>query len=128
MLNNTAYAADALKNGNFAATAFTESDWFKLTITGLDSLGQETGAVDFLLADGTDIVENWQTVDLTSLGTPTQITFTLGSSDTGAYGINTPTYAAIDNIELTQSVPEPSTAILMLLGLLVLPSISRRKK
>jgi hypothetical protein len=69
-----------------------------LTITGKDEAGAETDSVDFMLADGTEIVDSWTWVDLSSLGEVKSIVFSLSSSDTGPFGMNTPSYFAIDGI------------------------------
>ena len=85
-------------NGDQFAKKFEAGDWFKLTITGKDSNGVVTDTVDFLLADGTDIVDAWTWVDLSGLGEVKSILFSLSSSDTGAFGMNTPSYFALDSI------------------------------
>ncbi|MEM9177023.1 MAG: DUF4465 domain-containing protein, partial [Myxococcota bacterium] len=89
-----------------------------------------TGTVEFLLADytapGTEddyIVTDWTFVDLSSLGVVSRLAFSFESSDVGAFGINTPTYFAIDNL---QTVPEPGTALLLLGGLAGLAAHRRR--
>jgi hypothetical protein len=98
------------------------ADWFILTITGKDAVGNATGTVDFYLADyrfdedaNDYAVRDWTTVTLASLGKVSSLEFDLSSSDTGDYGINTPTYFAMDNLTIT---PEPSTITLAIIGLL----------
>ena len=102
MVNNTTFAALAIKEGEYPASAFTNGDWFKLIITGFDARGNEAGKVEFYLADfrggRTTIVQEWTRVNLSPLGKVNRLEFTFASSDTGEWGINTPTYAAIDNI------------------------------
>jgi len=122
---NTTYAALAMLNSEFSAKKFggatgSDPDWFLLTITGKDAAGAVTDRVDFYLADyrfadnGLDyIVDTWQFVDLTKLGTVKSIEFSFGSSDVGDYGINTPKYFAMDNLIV---VPEPATLALLALG------------
>lgn len=80
-------------------------DWFKVTITGMDANSQVTGTIDFYLADfrfvdSTQdyIVDTWETVDLSSLGTIQFLNFELTSSDVGGFGMNTPAYFALDNL------------------------------
>ena len=102
----------------FGGAAGDEEDWFKLTVTGKDVGGQVTGEVEFLLADfrfadneQDYIVKTWEYVDLTPLGAVETLEFTLDSSDTGAFGMNTPGYFCLDTI-----VPEPATVLLLGLG------------
>ncbi|MBN1842209.1 MAG: DUF4465 domain-containing protein, partial [Deltaproteobacteria bacterium] len=76
---------------------------FKLTIRGRDGGGDETGTVDFLLANGTDIVNTWTWVDLSSLGPVKSLEFELTSSDVGDWGMNTPAYFCMDSLNGTPS-------------------------
>jgi hypothetical protein len=115
---NTTYTYYVLRDGNQFARQFTAGDWFKLTITGLDGSGGVCGVKEFDLADyqapNQYIVNDWTWVDLTSLGSAVRsLKFELSSSDTGAYGMNTPGYFAMDNMVL---VPEPSAFVLALVA------------
>ncbi len=123
-VNNTAYTALDMISGSGFSKAFSTNDWFKLTIEGKNGSGVSQGSVDFLLADfagysaGDDkndyIVNDWALVDLSSLGADvSSLTFSLSSSDTGAWGMNTPAYFAVDHID---AIPEPGTITLMLGG------------
>jgi len=94
---NNNFAFYSMTNGDANAKKFTEDDWFKLTIMGIDAEGTETGTVEFKLADGTNIVNTWTWVDLKGLGVVKQLTFALTSTDNGDWGINTPAYFCIDN-------------------------------
>ncbi len=134
-LTNDAYAYWSMHDGDAFAKKFggstgNDPDYLKLTITGYSG-GSSTGTVDFYLADyrgaSKTLVNDWQWVDLTSLGgNVDRVQFTLDSSDTGAFGINTPTYFAMDNLTVA-SVPEPaSLAVLGLAGLLFSRRSSRR--
>ena len=100
-VSNTSYAAHSMKNGDSFAKKFTGEDWFELTIEGFNGISS-TGEVRVMLADSSNpvpnILETWQTVDLSSLGDVTKLTFTLNSSDTGDFGMNTPSFFALDNI------------------------------
>ncbi len=122
--NNTTYAALAILNGNGPATAFTTGDWFTLTIEGFDSGSTSQGTVDFSLADFASysdgdnkedfMVTDWTFVDLSGLGeNVSSIQFSLSSSDNGDWGMNTPSYFAMDDL---QAVPEPASALLGILG------------
>lgn len=130
-VTNTTYAALLMQSGDdytkkFGGTSGDEADWFKLTITGTGGTG---AAVEFYLADyrfsdnSQDyILKEWANVDLTALGEVTALTFTLSSSDVGEFGMNTPAYFAMDNLAF---VPEPSSAVLAVIGLM--PLLCRRR-
>ena len=105
--NNYAYYT-MLNGGMFGAKKFSDSDWFLLTMTGIDATGAVTGTVNFYLAEGTDIVNDWEYVNLASLGVVKSVEFNLSSSDTGVWGMNTPGYFVIDTV-----VPEPATFVLL---------------
>ncbi len=132
-VTNNNFAYYSMLNGDTCAKKFggdtgDDPDWFKLTIKGIDQDGNYTGPVDFYLADYrfTDnskdyIVNDWEWVDLSSLGTIIGLEFHLSSSDVGPYGMNTPAYFVIDTI-----IPEPMTIGLMLIPAIV--GLSRRKK
>jgi hypothetical protein len=124
---NTTYAALAMRDGDGPAKQFggvtgDDPDWFVLTITGRDASGAITETVDFELADyrfadnSEDyIVDSWEYVDLSSLGSVVTLEMTLSSSDVGDWGMNTPAYFAMDNLVV---VPEPGTIALLVLGAL----------
>jgi hypothetical protein len=150
-VTNTTYAAVSMRDGDAygkqfgANTAIDDEtgdevvvnmdapDWFKLTVTGSKGAGV-VGSVDFYLADyrfsdnSKDyIVSNWATVDLSSLSSATMLKFSLSSSDSSDWGMNTPSYFAVDNITVS-SVPEPSTlALLCGVGVVAIIGFVRRK-
>lgn len=136
-LTNTTYAALSMKLGDMFAKKFggdsgNDADWFKLSIIGKNALGSTTGAVDVYLADfrfddnSQDyILDQWTTVNLASLGAVSSIEFAMSSSDTGAWGMNTPAYFALDNLSVT-AVPEPSSIAMVLAGLALVGAIRRR--
>ena len=109
-LSNNAYAYHTLKEGNqfskkFGGVEGNDPDYFKVIITGLDAQGNATGSTEFYLADfrfedNTQdyIVDSWETVDLSSLGTVSKLAFSYESSDAGEWGINTPLYVAMDKL------------------------------
>ncbi len=128
-ITNTSYAWASMTYGDGFAKQFTTGDWFKLTITALNSIGSTIGSVETFLADFTDgnayILDNWTVVDLSSLGESVAfLSFTFSSSDNGTWGMNTPAYVAIDNFV---AVPEPSTYA-ALAGLAVLGMAVYRKR
>ncbi|MGO8691464.1 MAG: DUF4465 domain-containing protein [Thermoguttaceae bacterium] len=115
-ITNTTYAYLAMLNGQDSpAHQFDSSSWFLLTISGLDTNGQPTGApVDFYLAEDGSIVNDWENVNLTGLGTDVkslQFSLTSSDNDSGGY-MNTPAYFALGDLTLS-SVPEPSTLALL---------------
>ena len=114
-ITNTTFSFLTILNGNAFATQFGPEDFFRLTITGKDENNSDTGSVIFSLAEGTNIVDQWETVSLSSLGAVNSLVFSYDSSDVGGFGINTPTHFAIDNIEY-QAVPLPAAAWLFLSG------------
>lgn len=122
-LTNTTYVAQDMLNGSafskiFGGATGDDPDWLKVIIEGFDVADASVGTEEFYLADfrfadnGLDyIVDAWQYVDLAGLGVVKSVVFSLESSDTGAWGINTPTYFAMDTV-----VPEPATMALLALG------------
>ena len=106
--NNYAYYS-MLNGGPFGAKKFGADDWFLLTMTGKDAAGAVTGTVNFYLADGTDIVNDWRYVNLASLGVVKSVEFNLSSTDNDpVWGMNTPGYFVIDTV-----VPEPASFVLL---------------
>ena len=103
-VTNSTYAVLSMLNGDSFAKKFADGDWFKLTVTGYNKDGGQIGPVDFYLADyrngKSDIIQQWTKFDLTSLGAVNKLTFTLSSSDTGTYGMNTPAYFCMDDIAI----------------------------
>lgn len=102
-VTNAASTYQALTEGTDLAKRFGVGDWLKLTVTGYDAEGAETGSVDYYLADFRDanatyIVETWRWVDLSGLGKVKRLTFTMSSSDSNAWGMNTPAYFCLDNL------------------------------
>ena len=57
-------------------------------------------------ADDWKLNDTWEWVDLSELGQIASIYFTMESSDTGDYGINTPTYFCLDKLTVST---EPSS-------------------
>lgn len=140
-LTNTTYTALSMLNGDsfskkFGGPTGNDADYLLLVIQGRDAGNAITGTVPFYLADyrfannSLDyLISQWTTVDLSSLpGSTTALTFELTSSDVGSFGINTPTYFALDN--LLVAVPEPRA--MALVGLVAVMSgwrmVKRRRR
>jgi len=104
---NSSYTWASMKYGDGFAKKFGAGDWYLLTISGLDAAGNSTGTVEVYLADNRAAdesawvrVDDWTKVDLTGLGTNVKsLTFALSSSDTGNWGMNTPSYFNIASVE-----------------------------
>jgi hypothetical protein len=131
--SNTTYAYLAMRDGNdgnspaFVKGPFGEDDFFTLTVTGLDAGNAPVASLDIALADGTDILSDWLFVDLSGLGTVKALQFSFASSDSGAWGVNTPTYFAMDSLT---TVPIPATVWLLgsAVGMLGARTRVRRKR
>lgn len=110
-INNTTFTALTLLNGNgfskkFGGETGDDPDFYLLQMTFYLE-GEDMGeTIDFYLADYRFedntmdyIITDWTTVDLSGVSTAyDEIRFSVSSSDVGAYGINTPTYFAVDEI------------------------------
>jgi hypothetical protein len=124
-VTNTTYAGISMRDGDVFARKFGDDpataevvetdypDTFVLTIRGYGADGAELGAVEVYLADFRDaeaafILDEWREVDLRPLGGEGgervyEIGFELESTDVGAFGMNTPSYLAVDQLVLEAS-------------------------
>ena len=93
---NTTWAALAMKDGDPPARKFTETDWFKLTIKATSTDAIETITIN--LGEGAKITNMWNPISVQSKNI-LKLEFSLDSSDTGDWGMNTPSYFCIDNIK-----------------------------
>ena len=109
-VTNSTYAYLAIKDQNDGNETPYVKEWgnddkFTLTITGYNGR-EKTASVDFLLANGKDIVKTWQQVDLSKLGTVTSMQFSLSSTDgytwEGVTYMNTPAYFCLDRLTVTE--------------------------
>ncbi|QDV75998.1 DUF4465 domain-containing protein [Botrimarina mediterranea] len=127
-ITNTTYAALSMRDGDSFAKKFggesgTDEDWFMVTAYGVDAEGGVLDAsVDFYLADFRSansaedyLVTDWTEWDLSPLAGAASLHFDFSSSDVGAFGINTPTYFAIDDLTLN-TIPEPASILLVAIG------------
>jgi hypothetical protein len=113
-LTNTTYAALVMRDGDpngfakkFGGQSGNDQDYLLVTITGINALGQTVGSTNFYLADyrfadnlQDYIVSHWTPVDVSNLAGARTLSFDFASSDVGMFGINTPTYVAIDDLQL----------------------------
>ncbi len=110
---NTTYAFYGMSNGDFFAKKFggidgTDPDFFRLKIQAYYNGALKPDSVMFYLADyrSTDpsedyILDEWQWVDLTSLGNCDSLICSMESSDFDDNGYLTPLFFAIDNFTTT---------------------------
>ena len=115
-VTNCNYTYYSMLDGDLFAKKFggdsgDDPDFLMLTVTGKDNNDVVTGTVEFYLADfrfednNSDyIIDTWEYVDLSSLGVVKSLEFSLSSSDFSEWGMNTPSYFALDTI-----VGEPVT-------------------
>lgn len=108
-VNLNSYAYYTVQDGDNFARAFTNGDRLTLTVHGVDSYGDEKEVeVDLAAYTNGNLTLNrgWRYVDLSSLGEINELYFTLKSTDSGAYGDNTPAYFCLDKLmvrELTNN-------------------------
>ncbi|MHC5200864.1 DUF4465 domain-containing protein [Myroides sp. LJL119] len=103
---NSPYAYYSMVNGDAFAKKFEKGDYFKIVIYGLDqdkkvinSQGVEYYLADFF-SDKLQINDQWTKVDLKQLGQIKYLVFYLESSDVGQFGMNTPAYFTLRDLEI----------------------------
>ena len=99
-ITNNAYVLNSIMNGDAYARRFNYDDVFKLIITGYRD-NFKTSSVEVELASKGSIIFQWVPVDLSLLGEVDSVVFSLESTDTGDYGMNTPAYFCLDNFTAT---------------------------
>ncbi len=124
---NSTFAYSSMKNGDqfskkFGGATGNDPDWYKVTVRGYQSRGATAmlDSVDVYLADlrspdntKDTILKGWKHVTMPrGFVRADSITFTLSSSDTGSFGINTPLYFCLDNVYFIfpESVAQPAFA------------------
>ena len=98
---NSSYTVYAIENGDGMSTvpgAFTKDDWFKCTVTGMKA-DSTTVSVDIMLAKDGKYVNDWQYVDLSSMGKIKSLSFSFDGTKKNDYGVTTPGYICIDDLE-----------------------------
>ena len=97
-INNSTYTYFSMLNGDDYTKPFSEGDYLQLEIEGFDKAGNSTGIVEFYLADfqngKSEILSDWELVNLSKLGDVQKLEFKLKASQTGV-----PTYFCMDNLE-----------------------------
>lgn len=106
---NDVYTYTAMVNGTDFSAKFNKGDYLKLIAHGLKEDGT-VNTLEFYLAKCDDTspenwyVVNWKTWDLYALGEITALWFTMESSDSGQWGMNTPAYFAIGEVNLKYQI------------------------
>ena len=107
---NSTYAYLSMRDGDAFAKKFggetgTDPDFFLLTIKKYSGGVISDDSLKVYLADyrfpndSKDyILEDWKYIDLTVLGEVDSLILQLSSSDVGSFGMNTPSYIAIDEV------------------------------
>ena len=90
-------------HGDGMARAFEEGDYFELIAHGVAADGSETtvsiNLVEFVNGQ-LNALNDWTFFDLSGLGEVESVYFTLNSTDTGAYGMNTACYFCMDKFQV----------------------------
>ncbi len=115
-VNNAPWAYYSCKYGDTFARKFAQGDHLKLIAKGYAADGTTTtGTAEYYLADyrSSDSVQwrlnkQWEWFDLSALGTVSYIQFTMASTDTGDYGMNTAAYFCLDKLTV-EKTDSPST-------------------
>ncbi|MGM9804000.1 MAG: DUF4465 domain-containing protein [Muribaculaceae bacterium] len=101
-LNSYAYY-DVINGDGYARALNQDNDKFTLTIHGVkDDKSEAEVEVTLASYNNGDLTINrgWKYVDLTSLGAVNEMYFTMDSSDSGTYGMNTPSYFCLDKLTI----------------------------
>ena len=109
-INNSTYSYYTMLNGSPWSKKFSTGDWYKVTAYSVTEDGKTSNPLDIYLLDyrNTDStkwteVKDWTMIDLSPLnanGAIKYIYFQVSSSDTGTWGMNTPSYFAIDRLKI----------------------------
>lgn len=112
-VSNSTYSALSMLQGDAFAKKFggptgDDPDFFKLSIYATDANGMALPAsVEFYLADfrfadnSLDyVLDDWMPLDLSLFAKAKKLHFNLASSDIGLFGMNTPAYFVLDNLQV----------------------------
>lgn len=94
-------------NGGGSASAFEQGDYFELTAVGVTAEGNEV-STSIHLAEfvdrGLEAANDWTFFDLSSLGEVVSVYFTLNSTDSGDWGMNTAAYFCMDKFQVEDGI------------------------
>lgn len=113
-VSNSSYTALSMKFGDsigkkFGGLSGNDLDSLILTIKAWRNGFLSSDSINVILADyryednSQDYIQKeWLKVELLSLGLVDSLQFTMSSSDNGAFGMNTPAYFCVDDIQLSK--------------------------
>lgn len=113
-VNLNTYSFYTILYGNGFARAFTQGDDFKLIIHGVDADENEKQVEVSLAAYKNGYLNaatGWTYVDLSSLGIVEELYFTMTSTDSGQYGMNTPGYFCLDKLAVKEAPQSKVSAL-----------------
>ncbi len=102
------YTYNSISKGDGLAKKFTSKDTLSLIISAYDGTTVTDKSVTYYLAVDSVFNKAWTKVDLSSLGECMGLSFSFASTDSGEYGINTPTYFCLDGLTISTVAPTPS--------------------
>lgn len=100
------YTYYTVEGGDSYCRPFSDGDKLTLTIHGVsEDESEKVIVVDMCTFTNGDITitRGWKYIDLTELGSVNELYFTMSSTDTGAYGDNTPEYFCLDKLMVKPS-------------------------
>lgn len=112
-LCNSIYTLNTILIGNSFSEKFggddgKKPDYFRVIFKGFRNQKPSKDSVIFYLADFRSennledyILKNWAWVDFSPLGNVDSVSYYFQSSDTGIYGVNTPSYFCMDNLTIS---------------------------
>ena len=130
---NTTYTYQTLVQGD--EWGFTSplpaGGWFRVTANGRLA-GVATASATFDLADlrgaaPAGILAGWSWFNLTALGAVDHVDFAFSGSDSGAFGLNTPAYFAMDDLTFV-AVPEPAVGLALVSAFAAAVLCCRRRR
>ncbi|MBP1629590.1 MAG: aggregation factor core protein MAFp3, isoform [Bacteroidetes bacterium] len=114
------YVTNDSSTYKYMRTNFTNNDWLLLVAYGYDVNGSIKDSVSIYLSDlrvnnnfELDALNEWKWLDLSSLDTCSKVIFKLKSSDMSAYGMNVPSYFALDNFVIDTTTVNSNIPIIL---------------
>lgn len=104
----SAYTYSSIMNGDGFAKKFTDKDTLALIISAYDGVSTTEKSITYYLAVDGQFNKSWTKVDLSALGKCYGLDFSMTSTDSGTWGMNTPAYFCLDELTISTS---PTTAL-----------------